>query len=141
MKRKCRRIFTLSCLCLCILMGMSSCLNDGDSDWFGEWQLREYRYHDGTVQQVDSIFYGFQQGSFLARCMNRQGSYETFYGYYQEQSDSITITLWEIDVNSESYKKFFDWGETGSRAFKVEEKSDSRMCWEYKGLEYLFRKY
>ena len=70
----------------------------GGSDWVGKWQLREYQYSDGKVQKVDSIFYGFQKGSFLAYCMNENGNYESFYGYYKLKDDEISITLWPITV-------------------------------------------
>lgn len=134
----------------CVLLGLTSCMNDGGSDWVGKWQLREYQYADGTVQQVDSIFYGFQKGSFLAYCMNEHGSYEGYYGYYKLKDDEISITLWpdssledqhENLVSSPSYKKFFNWGETGERTFKVEELTNKKMCLNYQGLKYVFRKY
>ena len=79
---------------MCVALGLASCMNDGGSDWVGKWQLREYQYPDGKVQKVDSIFYGFQKGSFLAHCMNESGSYESFYGYYKLKDDEISITLW-----------------------------------------------
>ena len=105
--------------------------------------MREYQYPDGKVQKVDSIFYGFQKGSFLAHCMNESGSYESFYGYYKLKDDEISITLWpdnssgnesvhEELVNSDSYKKFFGWGDSGERTFKVEELTNKKMRWTMK---------
>ena len=105
---------TILLLLMCVALGLASCMNDGGSDWVGKWQLREYQYPDGKVQKVDSIFYGFQKGSFLAHCMNESGSYESFYGYYKLKDDEISITLWpdnssgnesvhEELVNSDSY--------------------------------------
>lgn len=137
---------------LCTTWGLVSCMNDGSSDWVGKWQLRECQYADGTVQQVDSIFYGFQKGSFLALCMNESGGYESYYGYYTTENDEITITLWpdaregyetahEELIGSASYKKFFDWGDTGSRTFTVEELSGKKMQLNYSGTKYVFRKY
>lgn len=136
----------------CMVMGLSSCMNDGGSDWVGKWQLREYQHPDGTVQPVDSIFYGFQKGTFLAFCMNQSGYYESFYGYYQLSDDEISITLWPDNtagyeeshdelVNSYSYQKFFGWGNAGKRTFKVEELTKKRMQLEYEGVKYIFRKY
>ncbi|KAA6306540.1 hypothetical protein EZS27_041800, partial [termite gut metagenome] len=29
-----------------------------------KWQLREYRYSDGTTKKVDSVFYNFHKGVF-----------------------------------------------------------------------------
>ena len=106
---------TILLLLMCAVLGLASCMNDGGSDWVGKWQLREYQYPDGEVQKVDSIFYGFQKGSFLAYCMNESGNYESFYGYYKLKDDEISITLWpdnssgneaahEELVNSASYK-------------------------------------
>ena len=139
-------------LLMCAVLGLASCMNDGGSDWVGKWQLREYQYPDGEVQKVDSIFYGFQKGSFLAYCMNESGSYESFYGYYKLKDDEISITLWpdnssgneaahEELVNSASYKKFFGWGDTGERTFKVEELTNKKMRLNYEGMKYVFRKY
>ena len=42
-----------------------SCMNGGNSPWVGKWQLREYQYPDGSKAKVDSVFYGFQKGSFF----------------------------------------------------------------------------
>ncbi|WP_281695614.1 MULTISPECIES: lipocalin-like domain-containing protein [Bacteroidaceae] len=143
---------TILLLLMCAVLGLASCMNDGGSDWVGKWQLREYQYPDGEVQKVDSIFYGFQKGSFLAYCMNESGSYESFYGYYKLKDDEISITLWpdnssgneaahEELVNSASYKKFFGWGDTGERTFKVEELTNKKMRLNYEGTKYVFRKY
>ena len=131
---------TILLLLMCVALGLASCMNDGGSDWVGKWQLREYQYPDGKVQKVDSIFYGFQKGSFLAHCMNESGSYESFYGYYKLKDDEISITLWP-DVNSDSYKKFFGWGDSGERTFKVEELTNKKMRLDYEGTKYVFRKY
>lgn len=143
---------TILLLLMYVVQGLTSCMNDGGSDWVGKWQLREYRYPDGTVQAVDSIFYDFQKGSFLAHCMNESGKYEGFYGYYKLKNDEISITLWpdnsagnesahEELVNSESYKKFFDWGDAGERMFKVEELTNKKMQLNHEGTKYVFRKY
>ena len=48
---------TILLLLMCAVSGLTSCMNDGGSDWVGKWQLREYQYPDGKVQKVDSIFY------------------------------------------------------------------------------------
>ena len=91
-------------------------------------------------------------GSFLAHCMNESGSYESFYGYYKLKDDEISITLWpdnssgnesvhEELVNSDSYKKFFGWGDSGERTFKVEELTNNKMRLDYEGTKYVFRKY
>ena len=139
-------------LLMCVALGWTSCMNDGGSDWVGKWQLREYQYPDGKVQKVDSIFYGFQKGSFLAYCMNESGRYEGFYGYYKLKDDEISITLWPDNssgnesaheglVNSASYKKFFGWGASGERKFKVEELSNKLMRLFHYGTNYVFRKY
>lgn len=135
---------------VCVMLAFASCMNDGGSDWVGKWQLRECQYPDGTVQKVDSIFYGFQKGSFLSYCMNEDGNYSSYYGYYKLNEDEISITLWpdssqeaehENLVNSASYKKFFNWGETGERTFKVEELTNKKLRLNYEGIKYVFRKY
>ena len=90
----------------------------------------------------------FKKGSFLAHCMNESGSYESFYGYYKLKDDEISITLWpdnssgnesvhEELVNSDSYKKFFGWGDGGERTFKVEELTNKKMRLDYEGTKYV----
>lgn len=154
-ERKMKKLLngTILMLCwVCALSGLVSCMNDGGSDWVGKWQLREYQYPDGEVQNVDSIFYGFQNGSFLAYCMNENGWYESFYGYYKLKDDEISITLWpdnssgneeahEELVTSASYKKFFGWGDAGERTFKVEGLTKKKMVLNHEGTKYVFRKY
>ena len=44
-------------------------------------------------------------------------------------------------VNSDSYKKFFGWGDSGERTFKVEELTNKKMRLDYEGTKYVFRKY
>ena len=117
-----------------------SCMNGGDSPWVGRWQLREYRYPDGTVQRVDSVFYGFQKGSFIALYMNEGGGYRPMYGYYEEADDSMTIHLWEPDVNDSAYWKWFGW-ENGTRSFRVLDLGSKNMRLDYKDTVYVFRSY
>ncbi len=133
-----------------LMLAVTSCMNDDGTSWTGKWQLREYEYADGSLQQVDSIFYGFQKGTFLALCMNTSGQYETYYGYYGTDEDEITITLWPDStqesghrslVTSSSYKKFFDWGDGGERTFQVEELSNKKMRLVHDSVTYVFRKY
>lgn len=75
-----------------------SCMNGGDSPWVGKWQLREYQYPNGSTAKVDSVFYGFQKGSFLTYYMGTDGNYRSMYGYYEEGNDEITINLWQPSV-------------------------------------------
>ena len=72
--------------------------------------------------------------------------------YHKLKDDEISITLWpdnssgnesvhEELVNSDSYKKFFGWGDSGERTFKVEELTNKKMRLDYEGTKYVFRKY
>lgn len=125
---------------LLLLLCCVSCTNGGDSPWTGRWQLREYRYPDGTVQRVDSVFYGFQKGSFITFYMNERGGYRSMYGYYEEGNDTLTIHLWEPDVNDGAYWKWFGW-ENGMRSFRVLNLSSKSMRLNYKDTVYVFRSY
>ena len=93
-----------------------SCMNGGDSPWVGRWQLREYQYPDGTVQKVDSVFYGFQKGSFIA------------------------VYMGTANVNDTTYKKWFGW-EDERRSFRVVSLTSKRMKLDYKDTVYVFRLY
>lgn len=117
-----------------------SCMNGGDSPWVGKWQLREYQYPDGRTAKVDSVFYGFQKGSFLTYYMGENGSYRSMYGYYEEGDSEITINLWGPNVNDPTYKKWFDW-EDGIRTFKVEELTSKKIRLNYNDTIYVFRNY
>lgn len=152
MRKSLYRTTLLLLFLITVVSGWTSCMNDGGWNWVGKWQLREYRYPDGRIQKVDSIFYGFQKGSFLAHCMHESGNYESFYGYYKLNADEICITLWpdnspgnekehEELINSGGYKKFFGWGDAGERTFLVEELNGKKMTLSHQGVRYVFRKY
>jgi hypothetical protein len=107
-----------------------------------KWQLREYRYSDGTTKKVDSVFYNFQKGSFTAICIDENMINHTFYGNYSLDKDELSITLFEESANGYYYNKFFGWSDT-KRSFQVEEISSSamRLNYEYEGVVSVFRKY
>lgn len=117
-----------------------SCMNGGDSPWVGKWQLREYQYPNGSTAKVDSVFYGFQKGSFLTYYMGTDGNYRSMYGYYEDGNDEITINLWQPSVGDATYQKWFGW-ENNSRTFKVEELTSKRIRLNYHDTIYVFRNY
>lgn len=121
-------------------LGCVSCMNGGGSPWVGKWQLREYQYPDGTVAKVDSVFYGFQKGSFLTYYMGKDGGYRSMYGYYEEGNNEITINLWQPAVDDPAYQKWFGW-EDGARTFKVEELTSKKIRLNYHDTIYVFRNY
>lgn len=123
-----------------VLFCCISCMNGGDSPWVGKWQLREYQYPDGTTTKVDSVFYGFQKGSFLTYYMGTDGGYRSMYGYYEEENDEITIHLWQPEVDDYTYQKWFGW-ENDARTFKVEELNSDRIRLNYHDTIYVFRSY
>lgn len=126
---------------LVALLCCVSCMNGGDSPWVGRWQLREYRYPDGTVQKVDSVFYGFQKGSFEAVYMGTDGEYRSMYGYYNEEAeDSVTIHLWSPDVSDATYRKWFNW-ENDMRSFRVQSLTSKSIKLDYRDTLYVFRSY
>ncbi len=125
---------------LLFLLCCVSCMNGGDSPWVGRWQLREYQYPDGKVQRVDSVFYGFQKGSFIALYMNAAGTYENMYGYYEEGNDSLTIHLWKPNVDNSAYQKWFGW-QDATRSFRVMDLTSKSMRLDYRDTVYVFRSY
>lgn len=131
----------MNVLLLIVMMICSlSCMNGGGSPWVGRWQLREYQYPDGSVAKVDSVFYGFQKGSFISQYMGEDGSYRSMYGYYEEEDNKITITLWGPAVSDPTYKKWFGW-EDGVRTFRVDELTSKRIRLNYNDTIYVFRNY
>ena len=136
-----RWIKTASCLFgICSLMAIMSCTNGGGSDWLGNWQLREYRYPDGSKQRVDSVFYGFQKGSFLTHYMHPSGGFSSIYGYYEEYGDSVKITLWEPPTGNAVYEKWFGWN-NGVRKFQVKNQTSDKMELSHNDTLYIFRRY
>lgn len=128
--------------CLWIVLGictLTSCMNGG-CDLAGKWQLRQYRYADGTAQKVDSVFYNFQKGSFSVMCLLKDGGLTTFFGNYSLKGDEISINLLPESVNDENYDVYIGWSE-GKRIFKVEDLSYSALRLEYEGTKSVFRKY
>jgi hypothetical protein len=122
-----------------VLLIVASCTDDKFL-LTNKWQLREYRYSDGTTQKVDSVFYNFQKGSFMATCIDENAKKHIFYGTYFLDKDELSIKLFEESVNDYYYNKFFGWSET-ERSFQVEEISPSAMRLNYEGVVSVFRKY
>lgn len=127
-----------------LIVGMLAVLlfacSNGDGDLDHKWQLRQYRYADGSVKRQDSIFYNFQKGSFSAICLLKNGSYQTFFGNYSLKGDKISIILLPESVDEENYALYMGW-ENGERTFTVEELTGSSLCLEHAGIRYVFRKY
>jgi hypothetical protein len=116
-----------------------SCTDD-EFQLKNKWQLREY-CTDGTVTKVDSIFYGFQKGSFMAICIDENAANRVFYGNYFLKDGELSIKLLDDYIhNNRYYDKFFGWS-AGERTFQIEEISSSRMRLNYEGTVSIFRKY
>jgi hypothetical protein len=124
-----------------------------------KWQLREYQYPDGTTQKVDSVFYNFQKGSFMAICLDEKMRNHNYFGNYYLDNGELSIKLFEGPVNNylnndklsvkqffegpvnnSYYKKFFDWPDA-KRRFQVEEISPSVMRLNHEGTVSIFRRY
>ena len=122
-----------------VMLVLAACSNvDGDLD--AKWQLRQYQYADGSMKRQDSIFYNFQNGSFSAICLLKNGSYQTFFGNYSLKGDKISIILLPESMDDENYAFYIGW-ENGERTFTMEELTSSSLCLECGGTRYLFRKY
>ena len=121
------------------MLVLAACSNvDGDLD--NKWQLRQYQYADGSIKRQDSIFYNFQKGSFSAICLLKNGSYQTFFGYYSLKGDKISIILLPQSMEDENYSFYMGW-ENGERTFTMEELTSSSLHLEYEGVRYIFRRY
>lgn len=122
-----------------VMLVLAACSNvDGDLD--AKWQLRQYQYADGSMKRQDSIFYNFQEGSFSAICLLKNGSYQTFFGNYSLKGDKISIILLPESMDDENYAFYMGW-ENGERTFTMEELTSSSLRLECGGTRYLFRKY
>jgi hypothetical protein len=135
-----KKIISFVFLVLVLLM-VVSCTDD-EFLLKNKWQLREYRYSDGTTKKVDSVFYNFQKGSFMAICIDENMTNHTFYGNYFLDKSELSIELLEesVSVNDYYYNKFFGWPDA-KRSFQVEEISPSAMRLKYEGAVSVFRKY
>jgi hypothetical protein len=115
-----------------------SCTDD-EFQLTSKWQLREYKHADGGVTEVDSIFYNFQKGSFLAICMDEKATYHHFHGTYLLGKEELFITIY--DTRDSYYNKFFGEWTDANRIFQIEELSSSKMRLNYEGTASVFRKY
>lgn len=134
-----RKILSLFFIALSATFVFSSCTDD-EFQLKNKWQLREYRYPDGTVTKVDSVFYNLQKNSFSAQCMTVNGYYIEFYGNYSLVNNELSITLLPEMMQQSDYNKFFGWPDA-SRTFKVEELSSSKLRLNYNDTISVFRKY
>lgn len=127
-------------LCLSLLsLSITSCSDDDEDNLTNKWQLRQYEYADGTVQQVDSVFYNFAKGSFSAICLLPDKSYQTFFGNYSLQDDKISIILLP-EYEGVLYDKYMGWTDY-QRTFYVDELTSSTLRLRYEDVISVFRKY
>jgi len=106
----------------------------------GKWQLRQYIYEDGEVQKVDSVFFNFQKGSFLAICVPEEGVYAQFHGNYSMKGNELNISFLPDHAVGEIYEHFFGWPHA-TRTYNMEELSSSSMRLNHKDTISVFRKY
>lgn len=131
-----RKIFWVIGCILAILVG---CTNGGSS-LENKWQLRQYRYTDGTVEREDSVFYNFQKKSFSAIYLLKTGHYQTYYGSYSLKGSEITIVLLPESLEDSNYGLCVGW-EDGQRTFSIEQLSSSSLHLSHEGTVSMFRKY
>jgi hypothetical protein len=125
---------------LVLLLFMAVSCTDDEFLLKNKWQLREYRYPDGTTQKVDSVFYNFHKASFTAICIDENMENHFFYGNYFLNNGELSVKLLDESVNYPYYNKFFGWL-NAERSFQVEEISPSAMRLNYEGMISVFRKY
>lgn len=128
----------LNVLFLPLLFVASSCKDD-ESKLENKWQLRQIQQVGGQVQQVDSVFYNFQKGSFSAICLLQDSSYLTFFGNYSLLDDKISIILLP-DYEMEQVEEYLKWRE-GEQIFRIEELSSSVLRLSNEEISLIFRKY
>lgn len=123
-----------------LLITLSAACSDEECRLENKWQLREYVHSNGTVQQEDSVFYNFMDGSFSAICVLPDGKFETYFGNYIYQGDELSITLLPEYVSKIAYNRYLGW-ENGSRKFQVEKLSPAVLELKYNEEKSFFRKY
>lgn len=123
-----------------LLITLSAACSDEERRLESKWQLREYVHSNGTVQQEDSVFYNFMDGSFSAICVLPDGKFETYFGNYIYQGDELSITLLPEYVSKIAYNRYLGW-ENGSRKFQVEKLSSAVLELKYNEEKSFFRKY
>lgn len=123
-----------------LLALLSACSKDDSSKIEYKWQLQRYEFANGTSQQVDSVYYNLQGGSFSAICMLGLDNYESFFGNYTLQDGKLSIVLLPEYEGRATYRKYFAW-ENYTRSFEIAELTSSTMRLKYGDVIYVFRKY
>jgi len=91
---------------------------------------------DGSVVNVDTIFYSFKKGVFQYLTLQSTTASIASLGLYTEKNDSLFL-------NVNTYQATLsDWGEgVYTRDYKVEKQSSTKLILNYQEDLYHFRKY
>lgn len=125
-----------------IMLSVASCEPDRGDKLDGKWQLKEVTLADGTVNAVDTVWYNFQNTLFMYQLYEKESdTYPYIYALKTwEDKDHIMLEMQSAFVTVESFLPYTDW-ETGTRTFRVDECSGSKLVLSSDGKKYRFRKF
>lgn len=106
----------------------------------GRWQLREIINEDGSVSEVDTIFYSFKKSVFEYLKLRDPYNYFHCFGNYKIEDKTLKINVSHDSFEPEGYDQYFDWN-SYDRNFQIKEHTSSRLQLEYEGIILKFRRY
>jgi len=134
-----RKISLLSLIAFSLLL--ISCGDDfKESGIEGRWQLQKKQTADGTIVQVDTVFYSFKKNVFEYLKLTSPTEYYHIFGNYSTEGQSVSISIAEDSAEPKDCQVCFDW-DTLQRSFLIKDHTSSRLELESGGTVYFFRKY
>lgn len=119
----------------------TACESVTDTDLDGKWLLKEVIQADGSVHQVDTVWYNFQNTLFMYQWYDKNGEerqYHQMYGFKIKESDNlIRLEMQYYSMPVDSFLMFTDWN-SGIRSFNVDKKTSKSLILSSEGKEYHF---
>ncbi|MDL2245803.1 lipocalin-like domain-containing protein [Parabacteroides sp. OttesenSCG-928-J18] len=119
-----------------------SCTKDIETELDGKWILREVVAVDGSIQQVDTVWYNFQNTLFMYQLYDAAtDNYPYFFGFKTKMDEKhIRLEMKSYAYTVSDFLLQSDW-ENGTREFTIDKKTDNRLILNSEGKEYRFDKY
>ncbi len=136
-----RNILWPLCVLAMLMGGISACDNSDEAKLEAKWQMCQVVTDGGATQQVDSVFYSFMDGTFMAVCMRADGSYWAYNGAYTMNGENLTVTFVEnqgMDFNSPA--RYMYWPDR-SKEFQILTLTRSTLKMVSGEQTFIFRKY
>jgi hypothetical protein len=141
MKRRTLRFIMEGMVSFFLLLACFGCNDDDAAKLTQKWQMQQVVNADGSVQQMDSVFYNFMKGTFTSNCLMSDGTSDnSIVGTYQLVGDSIFITIIPERAQGITYSRCFAWKD-GVCHYYVSRLTNNKLVLVSKEKTCEFRKY